>query len=69
MTIPVRLPDLQDWKAQVKCQAGCPVSILVGKLLGLLVALSAAELVGFGLAAWIVLPTVAAARRLSRVDL
>ena len=26
MPIPVRLPALQDWKAQVKCQVGCPVA-------------------------------------------
>ena len=26
MPIPVRLPGLDDWKAQVKCQMGCPVA-------------------------------------------
>src|SRR5512144_741110 len=26
MPIPVRLPGLEDWKAQVKCQMGCPVA-------------------------------------------
>jgi formate dehydrogenase beta subunit len=26
MSIPVRLPGLEDWKAQVKCQMGCPVA-------------------------------------------
>src|SRR5512144_635240 len=26
MPIPVRLPGLEDWKAQVKCQVGCPVA-------------------------------------------
>ncbi|HET8541417.1 MAG TPA: FAD-dependent oxidoreductase [Anaeromyxobacter sp.] len=26
MAIPVRLPGLDDWKAQVKCQMGCPVA-------------------------------------------
>ncbi len=31
MPITVRLPDLQDWKAQVKCQAGCPVSTDAGR--------------------------------------
>jgi NADPH-dependent glutamate synthase beta subunit-like oxidoreductase/NAD-dependent dihydropyrimidine dehydrogenase PreA subunit len=25
MRIPVRLPHFEDWKAQVKCQVGCPV--------------------------------------------
>jgi hypothetical protein len=25
MAIRVRFPDLDHWKAQVKCQAGCPV--------------------------------------------
>ncbi|HET7754528.1 MAG TPA: FAD-dependent oxidoreductase [Anaeromyxobacteraceae bacterium] len=25
MAIPVRLPGLEDWRAQVKCQVGCPV--------------------------------------------
>ena len=25
MTVRVQLPDLEHWKAQVKCQAGCPV--------------------------------------------
>lgn len=27
----VRLPDLEHWKAQVKCQAGCPVSTDAGR--------------------------------------
>ena len=31
MPITVKLPDLQDWKAQVKCQAGCPVSTDAGR--------------------------------------
>jgi hypothetical protein len=26
MGIRVALPDLDHWKAQVKCQSGCPVS-------------------------------------------
>ena len=26
MPIAVRLPDLAHWKAQVECQAGCPVA-------------------------------------------
>src|SRR5574340_966705 len=26
MAIPVRLPDLEAWRAQVKCQIGCPVA-------------------------------------------
>ncbi len=25
MPISVRLPGLEDWRAQVKCQVGCPV--------------------------------------------
>ncbi len=31
MPLPVKLPDLEDWKAQVKCQAGCPVSTDAGR--------------------------------------
>jgi NADPH-dependent glutamate synthase beta subunit-like oxidoreductase len=31
MPLPVRLPDLNDWKAQVKCQAGCPVATDAGR--------------------------------------
>jgi len=31
MPITVKLPDLEDWKAQVKCQAGCPVSTDAGR--------------------------------------
>ena len=31
MTVRVRLPDLADWKAQVKCQAGCPVATDAGR--------------------------------------
>jgi NADPH-dependent glutamate synthase beta subunit-like oxidoreductase len=31
MPLPVRLPDLNDWKAQVKCQAGCPVGTDAGR--------------------------------------
>lgn len=36
MPITVRLPDLQDWKAQVKCQAGCPVSTDAGRYVQLI---------------------------------
>ncbi len=36
MPIPVKLPDLQDWKAQVKCQAGCPVSTDAGRYVQLI---------------------------------
>jgi formate dehydrogenase beta subunit len=36
MAIPVKLPDLQDWKAQVKCQAGCPVSTDAGRYVQLI---------------------------------
>jgi NADPH-dependent glutamate synthase beta subunit-like oxidoreductase len=36
MPIPVRLPVLDDWKAQVKCQAGCPVSTDAGRYVQLI---------------------------------
>ena len=36
MAIPVRLPDLEHWKAQVKCQAGCPVSTDAGRYVQLI---------------------------------
>jgi NADPH-dependent glutamate synthase beta subunit-like oxidoreductase len=31
MPVPVRLPDVQHWKAQVKCQAACPVATDAGR--------------------------------------
>ena len=31
MSVTVRLPDLQHWKAQVKCQAACPVATDAGR--------------------------------------
>jgi NADPH-dependent glutamate synthase beta subunit-like oxidoreductase len=31
VTISVKLPDLQDWKAQVKCQTSCPVATDAGR--------------------------------------
>ncbi len=31
MSIRARIPSLSDWKAQVKCQAGCPVSTDAGR--------------------------------------
>lgn len=31
MPITTRLPDLEHWKAQVKCQAGCPVATDAGR--------------------------------------
>lgn len=31
MTLPVRLPQLEHWKAQVKCQTGCPVATDAGR--------------------------------------
>jgi formate dehydrogenase (NADP+) beta subunit len=31
MPIPTRLPDLEHWKAQVKCQSGCPVATDAGR--------------------------------------
>ncbi len=36
MQIPVRLPDLQHWQAQVKCQVGCPVSTDAGRYVQLI---------------------------------
>ena len=36
MTIAVRLPQLADWKAQVKCQAGCPVATDAGRYVQLI---------------------------------
>ena len=36
MTIATRLPDLAHWKAQVKCQAGCPVSTDAGRYVQLI---------------------------------
>ncbi len=38
MPLPVRLPDLNDWKAQVKCQAGCPVATDAGRYVQLIAA-------------------------------
>lgn len=36
MAVTVRLPDLQHWKAQVKCQAGCPVATDAGRYVQLI---------------------------------
>jgi NADPH-dependent glutamate synthase beta subunit-like oxidoreductase len=36
MSITARLPDLRDWKAQVKCQAGCPVATDAGRYVQLI---------------------------------
>jgi hypothetical protein len=36
MAIRVRLPDLDHWKAQVKCQAGCPVATDAGRYIQLI---------------------------------
>ena len=36
MGIRVALPDLDHWKAQVKCQAGCPVSTDAGRYVQLI---------------------------------
>ncbi|MGH9399444.1 MAG: FAD-dependent oxidoreductase, partial [Thermoanaerobaculia bacterium] len=36
MTVAVRLPDLAHWKAQVKCQAGCPVATDAGRYVQLI---------------------------------
>ncbi len=36
MTLRVRLPDLDHWKGQVKCQAGCPVATDAGRYVQLI---------------------------------
>ena len=36
MGIPVQLPDLDHWKAQVKCQVGCPVRTDAGRYVQLI---------------------------------
>ena len=36
MPVRVRLPELRDWKAQVKCQDGCPVSTDAGRYVQLI---------------------------------
>ena len=36
MPIPVHLPELQDWKDQVKCQSGCPVATDAGRYVQLI---------------------------------
>ncbi len=36
MTIPIRLPELGHWKAQVKCQTGCPVATDAGRYVQLI---------------------------------
>ncbi len=36
MAIPARLPDLEHWKAQVKCQTGCPVATDAGRYVQLI---------------------------------
>ncbi len=36
MPIPIRLPALEDWKAQVKCQAACPVNTDAGQYVQLI---------------------------------
>jgi formate dehydrogenase beta subunit len=36
MTVRVRLPRIEDWKAQVKCQAGCPVATDAGRYVQLI---------------------------------
>jgi formate dehydrogenase (NADP+) beta subunit len=38
MALPVRLPDLDHWKAQVKCQSGCPVATDAGRYVQLIAA-------------------------------
>ncbi len=36
MSVRVRFPDLEHWKAQVKCQIGCPVSTDAGRYVQLI---------------------------------
>src|SRR5215468_9922626 len=36
MPIPTRFPDLEHWKAQVKCQSGCPVATDAGRYVQLI---------------------------------
>ena len=36
MPLKVRLPDVADWKAQVKCQVGCPVTTDAGRYVQLI---------------------------------
>ncbi len=36
MSVRVRVPRLEDWKAQVKCQAGCPVATDAGRYVQLI---------------------------------
>lgn len=36
MTIPVRFPDVDHWKAQVKCQSACPVNTDAGRYVQLI---------------------------------
>jgi NADPH-dependent glutamate synthase beta subunit-like oxidoreductase len=36
MTVSARLPDLEHWKAQVKCQTGCPVATDAGRYVQLI---------------------------------
>ena len=36
MAIAIRFPDLDHWKAQVKCQAACPVSTDAGRYVQLI---------------------------------
>jgi formate dehydrogenase (NADP+) beta subunit len=38
MTVPVRLPGVGDWQAQVKCQAACPVRTDAGRYIQLIAA-------------------------------
>src|SRR5512146_1690093 len=36
MPLKTRLPALEDWKAQVKCQVGCPVATAAGRYVQLI---------------------------------
>ena len=36
MTVSARIPDLESWRAQVKCQTGCPVKTDAGRYVQLI---------------------------------
>jgi len=36
MTIPIRFPTVDHWKAQVKCQSACPVNTDAGRYVQLI---------------------------------
>jgi hypothetical protein len=67
MPVAIRLPEIGHWKAQVKCQAACPVQTDAGRFTHGRV--GAAALIGMSLLLWIVVPTLIAGRRLARIDI